>query len=163
MKRQQVLTLMAVLTLLAGGVQAAMVEVPLELTADKASMIVQGTVLSQTSRWTADGRTIVTDVTIRVAEALKGAAKANDHLTFQIEGGEVGPSGIWVEHQPRFSNDQNVLLFLRPGNDGTLAVQHAEQGRFTIYQDQVLDYKGRTRDLTHLKTDIHRTVDSQGR
>jgi hypothetical protein len=163
MKRRYSLPLVAAIALLATQVQAVMVEVPLEQTADKAVMIVQGTVVDQVSHWTSDGRTIVTDVTLRIADAIKGAAKAGGYVTFQVEGGEVGEIGIWVEHQPRFTVDQDVLVFLRPGDGGTLAVQHAELGRYTLFGDKAYDYRGRVQEVTRLKADIRMMVDRPGR
>jgi hypothetical protein len=163
MKRHHILLLMVAAAALATTAQAVMVEMPLAQVADRAALIVQGSVIGQTSRWTDDGRTIMTDVTLRVSDVLKGRAEQDGLLTFQVEGGEVGDMGIWVEHQPRFVSDQEVLLFLRPAQGSGLAVQNAEQGRYCIYQSRAFDYRGRVQDLSRLKADIRLMVDDGGR
>ncbi len=163
MRRRHLLPVLLGAAVLAVDAGAAMVEVPLEVVAGRASVIVQGKVTGQRSRWTEDGGTIVTDVTVRVSEALKGGAGAGDEVTFQVEGGEVGEVGIWVEHQPRFLPDQEVLLFLRPAEGGALAVQCAEQGRYTVFASRAYDYRGRLRELPRLKADVRLMVERDGR
>jgi hypothetical protein len=125
-----------------GSATALMVEVPFHQVAQGAEAIVQGTVIDRQSRWTEDGHTIVTDVLIRVNEALKGDLSAGDYVTVLIEGGEVGDVGIWVEHQPRFLEREEVFVFLQRTGDGACQVQQLEQGKFTSVADQVMNYKG---------------------
>jgi hypothetical protein len=157
------LSLFLVLIVLPVLAPAAMVEMPLEQTVARSDLIVQGTIVEQHSHWTEDRRTIVTDVTLRVGDALLGSAKVGETITFRIEGGEVGEIGIRVEHQPLFRKDLEVLLLLRRAPDGILAVQSAEQGRFLIFSEQAYDWRGRLEPLARLKADLRVMIDEQGR
>jgi hypothetical protein len=135
-------------------VQAAMVEVPLKATTTQATEIVQGEVISQSSDWNPGYQTILTDVVVRVDESIKGSLSVGQTITIRIEGGEVGETGIWVEHQPRFRDAEEVLLFLRYDEEGHHAVQSLEQGMFTVFEEAAYDYQGRRNSLPELKSTI---------
>jgi len=146
------------LLLLAASAQAAMIEVPLKTTTVQAVEIVQGEVVSQSSDWDFGYRTIYTDVVVRVDESLKGDLQTGQTVTLRVEGGEVGEIGIRVEHQPRFLDQEKVLLFLSDGPEGKRAVQSLEQGKFTLFDQQAYDYRGRRLELPALKTTIQRNL-----
>jgi len=149
-------TILLFLLVVGSGVlaQAAMVEVPLKATAAQATEIVQGEVISQSSDWNPGYQTILTDVVVRVDESIKGSLSAGQTITIRIEGGEVGETGIWVEHQPRFLDTEKVLLFLTSEQDGVRAVQSLEQGKFTVFEETAYDYQGRRNSLPELKSTI---------
>jgi hypothetical protein len=138
---------------------AAMVAVPLQTTTAQATAIVQGKVISQASAWGRDHRTILTDVVVRVDESFKGSLAAGQTITIRVEGGEVGETGIWVEHQPRFRDSENVLLFLTSEQTGVRTVQSLEQGKYTVFDEIIYDYRGRRKSLPELKSTIRSMAD----
>lgn len=77
---------------------------------DLSSCIVEGQVTGLSSRWTADGSSIVTEVTVDVTDALLGET---NRVTFLYEGGVVGDIGQRVSDMPTVTTGQQVLVFLR--------------------------------------------------
>lgn len=77
---------------------------------DFSSCIVEGQVTGLSSRWTADGSSIVTEVTVEVTDALLGET---NRVTFLYEGGVVGDIGQRVSDMPAVATNQQVLVFLR--------------------------------------------------
>lgn len=130
--------------LLPAAASALMVEVPLPQLLARAADIVSADVVARQSRWTPDGSTIETEVTLRLTGSLKGDLRAGELVTVVVEGGEVGDRGIRVEHQPVFRDGESVVVCLRPGA-GARAVQHLEQGKFTLVGDQIVNFRGELR------------------
>jgi hypothetical protein len=155
--------LLLLVLVLATAAQAAMLEVPLKTTTNKAAEIVRGEVISQKSDWTLGEQLIYTDVTIRVEESLKGGLQAGQKVTIRVEGGVVGEIRLWVEHQPRFHDEEKVLLFLREAPDGAYEVQSVEQGKYTVFGEVVYDCRGRRLELTELKQSIRYAIDQDQR
>jgi hypothetical protein len=143
--------------------QAAMLEVPLKATTNKAAAIVRGEVISQKSDWAHGYQTIYTEVVIRVDESLKGNIPVGRTVTIRVEGGEVGDTGIRVEHQPRFLEAENVLLFLREAPEDVYEIQSVEQGKYTVFGNVAYDYQGRRLALPELKQSIRYAVDQDQR
>jgi len=143
--------------------QAAMLEVPLKTTTNKAAQIVRGEVISQKSDWDQGEQVIYTDVTVRVDESLKGSLQAGQTITIRVEGGVVGEMGLRVEHQPRFHDDEKVLLFLREAPEGGYQVQSVEQGKYTVFGEVVYDYQGRRLALPDMKQSIRYAIDQDQR
>ncbi len=94
------------------------------------SDIVIGEVAGTRSHWN-DARTrIVTDVTVRVAETLKGAGPATITLT-QL-GGDVDGMHLEVEGSPVFRVGQRSVLFLWRDARGRAQVNGLAQGKYDI-------------------------------
>jgi len=93
--------------------------------------IVEGEVLAVQSRWTADGRIIVTDATVRVSSTLAGeAAPVVQVKTF---GGTVGGFTVEAHGFPTFRAGERVLLFLEPDTEaGRLRVNGYQQGHYRV-------------------------------
>ncbi len=100
--------------LLVGAPAGATVVAPLDLAGltDHAETIVVGRVEAQSARWTSDKSAIYTAVSERVAQPLKGGARAGDLVTLRREGGEVGGMGMLVSGAARFSVGEEVVVFL---------------------------------------------------
>ncbi len=75
-----------------------------------ADHIVVGTVESQASRWDDRGR-IVTDVTLRVEETMKGDRGTGETLVLTHPGGSIGNVGAHIEGEARFYVGERALVF----------------------------------------------------
>ena len=76
-----------------------------------ADVIVTGKVAKQKSSWNKDKTRIYTQATLQVDEYLKG--NSGNSVVVTYPGGEVGDVGELYTHMPRFTNDENVLVFLK--------------------------------------------------
>jgi hypothetical protein len=95
--------------------------------------IVVGTVEGVRSYWDAAHRHILTDVTVRVSETLKGAGGAT--LTLTQVGGEVDGMRYDIEGSPRFAPGEEALLFVWRDTRGRAQVNGLAQGKFDIRRD----------------------------
>lgn len=100
---------------IAGGlfctsVMALMLPLSTSTLVDLSSCVVEGRVTGLSSRWTADGSSIVTEVTVEVTDALLGETNC---VTFLYEGGVVGDVGQRVSDMPTVTTNQQILVFLR--------------------------------------------------
>ena len=95
-----------------------------------ADVIVHGTVRRLESRWSGDGRLIVTDVEIQVTETLKGEAPGT--LVVTQPGGRVGDIAQRVSGLASFTPSEEVVVFLaRPGGRDFRVVGLA-QGKYQV-------------------------------
>lgn len=94
--------------------------------------IVVGEVTAVRPRWTADRSRIVTEVTVRVTEAVRGEAA---ELTIVQPGGELEGYRYTVEGAPIFRRGEETLLFAVRGRDGRPQVSGLSQGKFDIRRD----------------------------
>ncbi len=111
---------------------AIMIEMPLDRIAADADAILRGRVVAASSRWNDENTTIVTDVTVAVTAAWKGAAPAGGRVTLTVPGGEVGEIGVAVEHAPAFDSGEDVVLFLEQDRGAGTRVLYDEQGKYTV-------------------------------
>jgi hypothetical protein len=101
-----------------------------------ADMIITGQVVSQQSQWNSDNSRIYTQVTIKVDEYLKGSDN-QDRIVITHLGGEVGNVGETYSHIPTFTDDENVLVFVKKSaKDESLSVFEGEEGKLTLYQNK---------------------------
>lgn len=82
-----------------------------QLTRD-ASIVARGQIVDKVSKWTADRQSIVTVVTIRLAEVYKGKPAKNT-LSVEYEGGQVGDTGLLVSNIRIPSVGEDVIVFLK--------------------------------------------------
>ena len=92
---------------------SVMVALDLPTLVQRASHAVVVRVEAQHARWDSSGR-IVTDVSLRVEESLKGGARPGELLVLERFGGEVGEVGMRIEGEPLFEDGALVLLFAAP-------------------------------------------------
>jgi hypothetical protein len=122
----------------------------------EADVIVTGKVTEKESSWNKSKTRIYTRTIIEVDESLKGT---NNQISVEVisPGGEVGEVGELYSHMPRFSDDEEVLLFLKKNeNNKDYKVLNGEEGKITVYRDSGSDKKitGSRALLKDLKSQI---------
>lgn len=95
--------------------------------------IVQGTVRRVQSRWSGDGRRIVTDVEIEVTDTLKGQPGGTVLVT--QPGGKVGDIGQVIHGLATFSPGEEVIVFLEKRGKVSFQVSSMAQGKFQVRRD----------------------------
>ena len=93
----------------------------------RSSRIVVGEILTATSAWDAQRRSILTTVEVQVAELWKGPMPAGRRFTFTQPGGTVGDIEMRVHGLPGFRAGDRALLFLG-GEPGRLFLTGLGQG-----------------------------------
>lgn len=122
--------LFAVLLLCVPASATSMLRVDLPELSRSADVIVHGTVRRLESRWSGDGRLIVTDVEIEVTEALKG--QAGGTLVVTQPGGHVGDIGQRVSGLATFVPSEEVVVFLERRGDRAFRVSGMAQGKYKV-------------------------------
>lgn len=107
-------------------------DTPEEL-ARSSDIVALGKVEHLASEWTEGKKTIVTRVTIRVDEFLKGGS--GQTLTVLVPGGEVDGVGEWYSHTARFKKDEQVVLFAKKQGTSEFHVTGGENGRLMVTKD----------------------------
>lgn len=98
--------------------------------AQSADAIVHGTVRRVESRWSGDGRRIVTDVEIQVTESLKGQPGGTVLVT--QPGGRVGDIGQTVSGLASFASGEEVVVFLERHGPLAYRVSGMAQGKYKV-------------------------------
>lgn len=96
-----------------------------------AHAIVTGRVTYIESHWDADRSNIYTDISIQLDQVIKGNISSQTIVIEQV-GGKVGDREAWLTGSPSFKLNEDVLLFLRAGENGTLHTAHLGMGKFTL-------------------------------
>ena len=123
------------LLILSGNVIAlSTVEVSDEQLANKAEVIVIGKVLSAYSEKETTRGDIVTFLTVRVTDQLKGKHRSQD-IVVKTYGGRVGDEIMYYPGAADFFRDEEVLLFLERGSDRNLMPIGMMLGKYSIYRD----------------------------
>lgn len=138
--------------------------VPVDLAglARASDRIVLGTVTGAESRWNEDRSLIVTDVRIRVADAMKGNAAGE--ITVTQPGGIVGKLKVEVPGASAYRVGEEVVLFLAPERDGRTFVNALDRGRFPVVEDPVTRVKkvaGLTPEALRIMSGAGVAVDAQ--
>jgi hypothetical protein len=108
----------------------------MENLSQNADIILTGKVVEQKSSWNTDKTRINTDVVIQADEYLKGNY-SEKNISITTLGGEVGEVGEMYSHMPRFSKDEEVLLFIKKDKkDLSYKVLNGEEGKMTVYRDE---------------------------
>jgi hypothetical protein len=98
-------------------------------------IIITGKVAKQKSSWNSDKTRIYTEATVQVDQYLKGNNQANT-VVVNYPGGEVGDVGELYTHMPKFSNNEDVLVFLKKDKkSNSYAVFDGENGKIKIIKD----------------------------
>lgn len=102
----------------------------------QADVILTGKVIEQKSEWNNNQTRISTQSTIQVDEYLKGN-EVNKSIIITTPGGEVGDVGELYTHMPKFSKEEDVLLFVkRDKNNTAYKIVDGEDGKLTLFKDQ---------------------------
>jgi hypothetical protein len=117
---------------------AAMIGLTTQELTDSAEVIVVGVVMETKPEWNADQSLILTRITVRIEETIKG--NVGNMLELEHIGGEIGNIGLRTSNQPSFSDGENVILFLRTvkngkKSDGLFELVGMSQGKYTLRQD----------------------------
>ncbi len=101
----------------------------------KAEMIFEGTVTGLRSEWTGDGsnRHIVTYVTFKIEDAIKGATVAE--YTIRMMGGTVDGQTMEVTDAPRFKVGDRDILFVEHNGSQFIPLVGIMHGRFHVLAD----------------------------
>lgn len=125
------------LLLIVGSLRATTVIPPTfdELVA-RAEVIFQGSVTDVRSQWTGEGaqRHIVTYVTFKVHEAIKGAPGAS--YTMRMLGGTVDGQTMEVSDSPKFKIGDRDFLFIEHNGTQFIPLVGIMHGRFRIAREQ---------------------------
>lgn len=105
----------------------------LEELVTRADVIVVAEVTGQRALRDPRGR-IVTDVTLRVDETMKGAPVTGDQVKVRCLGGTIGDIGMRVPGEPSFRNGERRLLFGRHGQGSRLRPVGMAQGALPVRQ-----------------------------
>ena len=126
---------------------------------NEAEAIVVGTVSAKRCEWTTDNSRIMTRVTIRVDEFVKGD-QSGDEITVSHWGGEIGEVGELYSHTPRFAENEQVLLFVKKDKEENLRVCHGSEGKFRIQEDTTTKFKRvDNKSLDDLKAEIRAFIE----
>ncbi|OJT20573.1 hypothetical protein BO221_31795 [Archangium sp. Cb G35] len=102
--------------------------------AQTSDAIVHGTVRRVESRWSGDGRRIITDVEIQVTEALKG--QAGGTVLVSQPGGRVGDIGQRVSGLATFAPGEEVVVFLEQHGKRAFRVSGMVQGKYQVQRSE---------------------------
>jgi hypothetical protein len=136
MKLLRLLFLMLCVGLAVASIRATTVIPPTfdQLVSD-AELIFQGTVTASRSLWIGGGaeRCIVTDVTFRIEDAIKGAPGKS--YTIQMLGGTVDGETIDVSDAPKFKVGDCDILFVEHNGSQFVPLVGIMHGRFHLQTD----------------------------
>ncbi len=126
--RHALLLVVFLLCLPASATTMLRVDLPeLSRTADA---VIHGTVRRVESRWSGDGRRILTDVEIQVTESLKGEPGSTVLVT--QPGGRVGDIGQRVSGLASFTPGEEVVVFLEKRGPQAFRVSGMAQGKYQV-------------------------------
>jgi hypothetical protein len=117
---------------LSAAATTAVAPMPLELLAEVAELSVHGTVESIDSY--VDGDRIFTEVVLRIIDVLKGRTDA-ETVTVKLYGGVAAGKITRVFGGPCFSDDEEVVVFLRPNGPTTWGVVNLAEGKLRVLRD----------------------------
>jgi hypothetical protein len=96
----------------------------------RSDSVVRGKVQDVQSRWSGDGKRIVTDVRVEVAESLKGEPAQT--VTVTQPGGRVGDIGQRVDGIAAFQPGEEVVLFLERHGGTRFQLTGMAQGKYRL-------------------------------
>ncbi len=99
----------------------------------KASEVVAGKVVAAESRW--KGRHIYTDVVVEVQEEAKGSLNKGSSVSVSVMGGRIGALVMRTSAYPTFKKDEEVVLYLQPGEEGGYSLYGGLQGKLKVETD----------------------------
>jgi len=103
----------------------------IESLVEKSEVIVLGKVTEMRSEWNKNKSKIFTKVSIKVIENLKGSEN-NQTIVIKQLGGEVDGVGELYSHMPKFTQDEEALIFAKRDKENNLIVTKGLEGKFQI-------------------------------
>ncbi|MGI8820300.1 MAG: hypothetical protein ACR2ID_05460 [Chthoniobacterales bacterium] len=102
----------------------------------RAQIIFQGAVTDVQSQWVGEGaqRHIVTDVTFKIDESLKGDAGSS--YTIRMLGGTVGDQTMAVSDAPKFKIGDRDILFVENNGSQFIPLVGIMHGRFRLQKNE---------------------------
>ncbi len=134
--------LLSILSLSAFGL---MVEISLEKLVQDSTDIVTGKVTNKSCKWNEAKTQIVTDVTVTISQAIKGAAR--DSIVIEFPGGAItNPDGTGIgmgrSDTPKFEPNEEVFVFLaKDAKTGLFKLTGEFQGKFSVITDKATGKK----------------------
>ena len=128
-----------------------------------ADVILTGKVTKKLSAWNANKTRIYTKATLKVDDLLKGP---NNGSTIDVvyPGGEIGEVGELYTHMPRFTEEEEVLVFLKKDHKkNEFKVLNGEDGKFTVIRDDKTKQKVTSSNvrIEALKKQIKEAINTQ--
>jgi hypothetical protein len=124
--------------------------------------VVRGKVKATQSRWSADHKRIITEVTIDVAEFFKGGGSST--LVVRQPGGEIDGIGQKVSGLASFSEGEEVVLFLERLETDKYRVNGMAQGKYRVERSSdkraVFVVPESTEEAQVIDTQTHAPVES---
>jgi len=112
----------------------------IESLVEKSEVIVLGKVTVMHSEWNKNKSKIYTRVSIKVIENFKGSA--NDQtIVITHPGGEVDGVGELYSHMPKFTQDEEALIFAKRDKENNLIVTNGLEGKFQITKNMTTGEK----------------------
>lgn len=96
-----------------------------------ADEIITGTITATQSRWAAGGR-IYTDVTLQIADTVKGSLNKTSTVSFSVIGGRIGGIVMKTNEIPSFQKGEEVLLYMRQAAPSRLVLYGGIRGKFIV-------------------------------
>jgi hypothetical protein len=120
----------------------------------RSEVIVRGKVSEAISKWDKENSRILTKVSIDVLENYKGPETSK--LVITHLGGEVGETGELYSHEPKFTQDEEVLIFAQKDKENNLRITKGHEGKFKVTTDQATGEKkiGANNSLKEFSTRI---------
>lgn len=100
----------------------------------RAELVAVGRVAAMKAEWNETRSSIRTRVTLSVDEYVKGSAGKS--LDVFVPGGEVDGVGELYTHTPRFSRDEDVVVFLEKDKKNRYRVSGGDQGKYAVRMDK---------------------------
>jgi hypothetical protein len=98
--------------------------------ADRASLVIRGVVLSKTVKKDS-AKGIVTEIELQVRETWKGNSPGKS-LTIVQPGGILGEQRVVTSSEANYKIDEDVVVFLAPGEDAKYLTVSAGNGKFHV-------------------------------
>ncbi len=96
--------------------------------------IVRGRVLSVGTAFDETRQRVYTYITLRVQEVIKGQISERKIVIKEL-GGQTSDVGTLIYGAPRYTPDQNVILYLDTWGDGSYRTRHMYLGKYNIVTD----------------------------
>lgn len=126
--------LCAALLLAAAPVAASITEAfDLPTLVARADDAVVVTAVRSESRWDSRGR-IVTDITLRIEDSMKGGAVTGDEVVMVVFGGSIGDLGMTIAGEPHMALGDRAVVFATRSSQGWLRPVGMAQGVLPIVE-----------------------------
>ena len=112
----------------------------IESLVEKSEVIVLGKVTEMRSEWNKNKSKIFTKVSIKVIENFKGSEN-NQTIVITHLGGEVDGVGELYSHMPKFTQDEEALIFAKRDKENNLIVTNGLEGKFQITKNMTTGEK----------------------